>query len=184
MGVTRQIFVDYLALRVTWGDANANFVGDGIVFVMTRQEIQTGSDTRSTSTNNSTDCNSWSNPGNVVSNNGKYASCGPSLGAYSNLYSAYGFSVPANAKILKVEILLDWFANTNPDSVEVDIMTPGTPDTCGNAVSYSPPVGYNFPYRGSEGQDIADVTSQRNWQPADFDNANLRVMMIGFVGIV
>lgn len=185
-GTTKEIRVDHLQLRVTHSTPS------GAQFVSLISVDLDPVDTKSPGANNSTDCNAWSNPGNAVSSNDKYAAAGPTVGAYSTMYQTFGFSIPSGNQIDKVEVLLEWFAFssqpvTDPntgDTCEVAIGTPGSPDTCGQIVDYTPTVSAFFANRTTEGIATVDVTSQRSWLPADFDNANLRTLLVGFRGIL
>jgi hypothetical protein len=100
------------------------------------------------------------------------------------MYSGFGFNIPVGSTITLVRVWLVHSENTVGDFVEVDIGTPGSPDTCGNMVNYSPTVQAVFPNRPSLGLDTVDITSQRSWVPGDFNSNNLRALMLGFRGIL
>ena len=193
-GPTVQISVDHVWLRVTHGTPSTGSLsrekwGDGLIsgeFVSIPYTLSSTVVSGSPTANNSTDCNSWSNPSNAETSNNKYASAGPALGVYTTMYETFDFNIPSGNTITKVEVILEYQMNDEGggDTVDISIGMPGTPDTCGNFIDYSPIVVAVFPNRQSEGIATINITSQRSWLPTDFDNANLRIIMNGFRGIV
>ena len=185
-GTTKEIRVDHLQLRITTGDITTGShtrynLTDGlnyidsvrIPYVVSGAAMESGSP----SANNSTDCNGWSNPPNAESSNDKYAVAGPTVGAYSTMYQTFGFNINASKTITKVEVLCEWFAfssnasDPNADVINVSIGIPGNPDTCGSGNFDL--ASADFPNRTTEGTTVIDVTSQHDWIPSDFNNANL-----------
>ena len=69
-------------------------------------------------------------------------------------------------------------------TLQINIGTPGSPDQCDTYIEYSPVVGAEFSEDLVETLKYVDVTALRSWLPADFDNANLRVLIIGLRGQV
>ena len=174
MGVTPTIQVDYVAIEVT------HAAPSGQIFV---DEIGLDPiDEKGPTANNSTDCSAWSNPSNAETSNNKYAQCSSSSPTFCNtMYDTFGFNIPNGNVISKVRVKLEHLENTSGDFAEVNVGHPGSPDTCGNMITDATAT---FPNRPSETSEYVDITSQKSWVPSDFDNANLRILLNGYRGIL
>jgi len=175
MVVKRQSSVDHVQIRVTHEAPS----GEGFVSV-TGTDVDPV-DIKSPTVNNSTDCNGFTNPSNAHTSNNLYATAVADVGFFATMYKTFGFTIPVDNNITKVELLVEWVGNMTGITIALDLGTPGTPDTCGNFVSYA---SGSVADRLSEGTDIIDITSQRSWIPSDFDNANLRFLLNALHGVV
>jgi len=177
--------IDHLQVRVTYGDVVSTPIpgGDGISgFVSSIETVGSPTvDTKSPTANNSTDCNGFSSPSNAHASDNVYATGSGDIANFSTMYRTFGFTIPASKTITKVELLLESKCNSTGVTHVIDIGTPGSPDTCGN---------FNSVGSGSVFDPLAeavrafDVTAAKVWVPADFDNANLRVLVTALHGQV
>ncbi len=163
-------------------------MGDGLICILgsRREVINPVTDTKSPTANNSTDCNGFTNPSRAHASDNSYATFTGDLGVAATMYQTFGFAIPAGKKITLVELLLESSGNQSGITHLVEIGKPGTPDTCGNFVTFpeGAAIGSVVDPFGEEVR-VFDVTNTGHaWVPSDFDNANLRFLLTAAHGIV